>query len=86
MDGKPLMLNEAWQVYDRLFEDDRVVFFPEPFGLEKDFRRLSTLGTASPKIWADAYLVAFAFCHQGQLVTFDRALENRGSDCLVLRQ
>ncbi|MBV8707130.1 MAG: PIN domain-containing protein [Acidobacteriaceae bacterium] len=85
MDSKPLTLSEAWQTYDRLYEDDRVALFPEPTGLERDFRRLSSAKTASPKVWADAYLVAFASCHQGQLVTFDRALENRGADCLVLR-
>ena len=84
MDGKPLTLAEAWRTYDRLFEDDRVAFFPEPTGFEKNFRRLSTLATASPKVWADVYLIAFASCHQGQLITFDRALEKRGADCIVL--
>lgn len=85
MSGKPLTLAEAWQTYDRLYDDDRVALFSEPTGLERDFRRLSSGGTASPKLWADAYLVAFASRHQGQLVTFDRALENRGADCLILR-
>lgn len=85
MDGKPLTLSDAWQTYDRLYEDNRVALFPEPTGLERDFRRLSRAETASPKIWADAYLVAFALRHQGQLVTFDHALEKRGADCLVLR-
>jgi predicted nucleic acid-binding protein len=45
---------------------------------------LRLLTTAAAK-WADAYLIAFASGHQGQLVTFDRALKNRGADCLVLR-
>ena len=85
MDGQALTMAVAWQAYDRLFEDDRVVFYPEPSGLEANFRQLSKATLASPKVWADAYLVAFASGHQGQLVTFDRTLENRGANCLVLR-
>lgn len=85
MDGQPLTMADAWGVYDRLLEDDRVGLYPEPAGLEAHFRELSRSATTSPKVWADAYLVAFAACHQGQLVTFDRALENRGAECLVLR-
>jgi predicted nucleic acid-binding protein len=49
------------------------------------FRKLSQSPAASPKVWADAYLLAFASGHQGQVVTFDRALENQGERCLVLR-
>ena len=85
MDGKPLTLAEAWQTYDRLFEDDRVVFLSEPAGLEDNFRRLSMRKAASSKVWADAYLVAFASCQGGQLITFDRALADRGAPCLVLQ-
>jgi uncharacterized protein len=84
MDGKPLTLAESWQIYDRLFEDDRVVFLPEPAGLEEEFRRFSTMDTASPKVWTDAYLIALASCQGGQLITFDRALQNRSPRCLVL--
>jgi hypothetical protein len=34
MDGKPLAMAEAWRVHDRLFDDDRVAFIPEPTGIE----------------------------------------------------
>lgn len=85
MRERALTMAEAWQAYDRLFQDDRVALYPEPAGFEIRFRQLSQSPTASPKIWADAYLLAFVSGHQGQLVTFDRALENRGVDCLVLR-
>jgi hypothetical protein len=30
MDGKPLTVDAAWRVYDRLYEDDRVTFVSEP--------------------------------------------------------
>ena len=84
MDRQPVTMGEAWKAYDRLFEDERVSLYPEPASLEMRFRQLSRSPTASPKVWADAYLVAFAEGHRGRLVTFDRALQNRGADCLVL--
>lgn len=84
MNDKPLTMAEAWQTYDRLFDDGRVTFIPEPADVEIQFRRLAAAPTVSPKVWADAYLLAFAYWHQGQVVTFDRALRNRGVDCLVL--
>lgn len=85
MNGQPLTMAEAWQAYDRLFEDDRVLLYPEPRGVEVQFRQLSQSRVASPKVWADAYLVAFVAGYQGQLVTFDQALKDRGADCLLLR-
>lgn len=84
MNGKPLGMDAAWQAYDRLFEDDRVALLPEPDALEPEFRALSRSGAASPKIWADAYLAAFAAACGGTLVTFDRALANRGTKCVAL--
>ncbi len=85
MNGKPLTMSEAWRAQDRLFEDDRVALLPEPDAVEAEFRRRSRSGAASPKVWADAYLISFAVQNNGAVVTFDRALENRGADCLVLR-
>jgi toxin-antitoxin system PIN domain toxin len=45
---------EAWAVYDRWLEDDRVGFLEEPLGIERRFRALTRLKSASPKTWADA--------------------------------
>jgi toxin-antitoxin system PIN domain toxin len=85
MDGKPLGINEAWRAYDRLFADERVCFMPEPPEIEKRFR-LNTRGrSASPKVWADAWLLAFAQSADGTLVTFDRALAARSARCLLLQ-
>ena len=83
MDGKPLSMAEAWSVHDRLFEDDRVVFVPEPSEVESGFRELSSGGLAAPKIWTDAWLLAFADAAHGTVVTFDRALSARGAHCLL---
>jgi hypothetical protein len=51
---------QAWQAYDRLFEDDRVAMAREPEGLDVEFRKFSSLRSASPKAWAGAYFAAFA--------------------------
>jgi len=75
----------AWEVWDQLWSDDRIAMLPEPDGLEPRLRVHSRLGSASPKVWADAYLVAFASAAGLKLVTFDRALESRPIEVLVLR-
>ena len=83
MDGKPLSVSEAWRVYDRFFADDRVVFVTEPAGAEERFRKLASGRLASPKTWADAWLLATAESSNAIVVTFDRALEKRGARCLL---
>jgi toxin-antitoxin system PIN domain toxin len=75
---------EAWAVWDRIWADSRVTFLPEPEGIEKEFRLGSRLSSKSPKVWADAYLLAFAVTADVKLVTFDRALKSRSADVLVL--
>jgi uncharacterized protein len=86
MDGKPLTITAAWRVYDRLYEDDRVTFVSEPPEVEKRFRERASGRTASPKVWADAWLLAFAQAAEGVLVTFDKALASRGAYCLLSKR
>lgn len=86
MDGKPLTSAEAWRVYDRLYDDDRVTFVAEPPDIDKQFRERATARTASPKLWADAWLLAFAHAAEGILVTFDKALASRGAHCLLPKE
>ena len=81
MRGKPLTSTEAWSVYRRYFEDDRVLFVAEPSGVERLFQKQSE-GSASPRVWADAWLLAFAKAAGGTLVTFNKALATRGAHCL----
>lgn len=83
MDGKPLTINEAWRVYDRFYGDARVVFVGEPREAERVFRNYAAGKTASPKVWADAWLLAIAETAGGVLVTFDKALSARGALCLL---
>jgi toxin-antitoxin system PIN domain toxin len=75
---------QAWDLWDKIWADHRIAFLPEPDGLEKEFRKHSRLSSRSPKVWADAYLLAFASVASVKLVTFDRALESRGADVLIL--
>lgn len=74
----------AWKLWDRVNADGRIALIDEPAGLEVDFRLRSQLPSRSPKVWADAYLLAFAAAAGLRLVTFDRSLRSRGSDILVL--
>lgn len=68
-------MSEAWSLWDRVWADTRIAFLPEPDDLEKEFRSRSRLSSRSPKVWADAYLLAFAAVAGLKLVTFDRALQ-----------
>ncbi|MGC9993999.1 MAG: TA system VapC family ribonuclease toxin [Terriglobia bacterium] len=85
MDGKPLTIAAAWRVYDRLYDDDRVVFISEPPEAQRRFREKASGRTASSKLWADAWLLAVAQAAGGILITFDKALASRGAHCLLGR-
>ena len=84
MNGHPLTMPEAWAAYDRLFADDRVAFLDEPRGVEPIFRSYAPEGAASPKLWADAWLLAFGEQSNATIITFDRALSTRARDAILL--
>jgi hypothetical protein len=67
---------QAWRAYRRWYEDARVGFQAEPESpeFERWFEKLSEAPAPSTKLWADAYLGAFAKTCGFTLVTFDRAL------------
>jgi toxin-antitoxin system PIN domain toxin len=77
-------MSEAWSVWDRVWADTRIAFLPEPDDLEREFRSRSRLSSQSAKVWADAYLLAFASAAGLKFVTFDRALRGHGVNLLVL--
>lgn len=82
----PLTNDEAWNVYAALTADYRVAIrSEEPFGIDREFEALSRRRTASPKLWMDAYLAAFARAEGWQLVTTDAAFRQFDQlDVLVL--
>lgn len=51
--------------------------------MQQRFRERAVGRAASPKIWADAWLLAMAEETGGVLVTFDKALAGRGARCLL---
>ncbi len=77
-------MSEAWGLWDQIWADSRIAFLPEPDGLEQEFRTRSRLPSRSPKVWADAYLLAFASVAGLKLVTFDHGLKLRGAEVLLL--
>lgn len=77
-------MSEAWGLWDRVWADSRIAFLAEPDGIEQEFRSRSRSSSRSPKVWADAYLLAFASVAGLKLITFDRSLRSRCSDVLVL--
>lgn len=77
-------MKSAWTIWDALASDDRIGFLSEPEELEPRFRKQSQLASASPKVWADAYLLAFAQTAGVTLVTFDRAFAARAKDATLL--
>jgi toxin-antitoxin system PIN domain toxin len=60
--------------------------FEEPSGLESRWLELAGLPSASPKVWMDAYLAAFAILHEAEFVTLDRDFQNFEKDGLKLRR
>jgi len=84
MNGRPLRMTEAWSSYDHLFDDDRVAFLDEPANIDVVFRKYSSKRHASPKLWADAWLLAFAECAGGTVITLDQALAARASHTALL--
>lgn len=62
-----------------------VVYQEEPPGLTALWRRFAASTQASPKLWMDAYLAAFARAGGYQFVTADKAFKQfKGLDLLVL--
>jgi hypothetical protein len=86
--GLPALTNEeAWDWQDRLLQDDRIGFATEPKRINLQWKRLARVQTASPKLWIDSYLAAFAIAAGCQLVTTDNGFEKfAGLDLQLLAE
>ncbi len=85
--GNPPLSNaQAWAACDAFLADDRVsLHTTEPAQLGAHWKRFALRETASPKLWMDAYLAAFAVASGLRLVTTDSAFRQfAGLDVLVL--
>jgi toxin-antitoxin system PIN domain toxin len=80
--GAPGLTNhDALTALDRFMALPSVQYREEPAGLVPIWHRLSRVPRASPKIWMDAYLAAFAIAGNVPIVTLDRdfkAFEKEG--------
>ena len=83
-ESPPLKNKEAWSVYERLRADGRVGWADEPHGLESRWKGLAGTTQASPKLWMDAYLAAFAMECGFRFVTTDKAFQQFKKLDLVL--
>lgn len=63
---------QAWDVYDALRADPRIIFVPEPPDFSRHWRETGNLISGGPNAWTDAYLAAFASCERLTVATFDR--------------
>jgi uncharacterized protein len=84
-EDEALSQSDAWRVYDRWMEDDRVLYIEESSALEARFRALTRNERPAPKDWCDSFLYAFAETADLRLVTFDQALRQKGASVLLLQ-
>ena len=78
---------EAWAVYEKFLEDDRIGFCEEPSGFQPIWKRYSCRTTQSPKIWMDTFLAAFAVAGGYQFVTNDAGFRQYNElDLILLEQ
>jgi toxin-antitoxin system PIN domain toxin len=84
--GVPALSNqEAWKMYQALVDDPRIAWVEEPQGLEPIWKKLASKAQASPKLWNDAYLAAFAIAGSHRFVTTDKGFKQfKELDVLVL--
>lgn len=68
----PLRNRDAIQLYRQLMSSGRMSFHAEePPGTEALWMQFAARNTASPKLWMDAYLAAFAIAGGFTFATFD---------------
>lgn len=84
MVGAPLTQRQCWSIYARWIDGGRAWLHPEPPGVDAAFQRLTSADAIAPKLWADAYLAAFAQTARLTLVTFDKALAEKSPGSLLL--
>jgi uncharacterized protein len=66
----------VWQALDTLQALPQVTWRDEAPGVLAQWRSVAALDSASPKVWMDAYLAAFAMQAGLQMVTLDRDFKN----------
>ncbi|MEI6175353.1 MAG: TA system VapC family ribonuclease toxin [Verrucomicrobiota bacterium] len=71
-DSPPVSNRDALNILSDTLELPNVrMIEDEPTGVRALWHRLASLSSASPKVWMDAYLAAFAISHGVEFVTLD---------------
>ena len=81
----PLTNEEAVAYLNNVYRDPAVARVDEPIATRDLWLRLAAVPLASPHVWMDAYLAAFAIAAGAELVTFDRAFVRYAAEGLSVR-
>lgn len=82
----PLSNRHAIARIGEVLADERIDLVGEPNGMEEQWMRFADSKHASPKLWMDAYLAAFALAGGYRLVTIDKAFKQfQGVDVQLIR-
>jgi|ERR1700723_434279 toxin-antitoxin system PIN domain toxin len=84
MGDEVLTQKQCWAIYAHWIDGGRATLLADPAGTDEGFEALASADLPSPKVWADAYLAAFAVSSDLTLVTFDKALAQKASRAVVL--
>ena len=71
----PFSNRQAISRINAIMEDERIAFVEEPAHLWEQWLHFADSRHASPKLWMDAHLAAFAHSGGYQLVTLDKAFK-----------
>jgi toxin-antitoxin system PIN domain toxin len=86
--GVSAMTNEdAFKTFEAFSANPAVTYREEPSGLSSLWPRMATRSIASPKVWMDAYLAAFAIAGGLTMVTLDadfNAFNRQGLDLVLI--
>ncbi len=81
----PLSNSQALGMYREWLGLASVHWAEEPTNLDRTWSALASRSSASPKLWMDAYLAAFAINAGSCLVTCDKAMKQfTGTEVMVL--
>ena len=83
----PMSNAAAWKIYEGMLSDRQIAWAAEPDAddVEARWKGFAAGGAASPKLWMDAYLAAFAIAGGHRLVTIDKAFAQfKGLDPILL--
>lgn len=76
---------DAVDLYATLVRQPIIQVLAEPSGVEILWHKLAALPSASPKVWMDSYLAAFAIGHELEFVTLDSDFKRFLKDGLKLK-